>query len=171
MLPSSVYYGNDLLSCKYDLLIEVLYDVMNQLQFSNGNDIVGHVIRQVGSLLRDDDSLGFDFFFYSCHEDLKVEYVLRDNLLLNDDMTNVNYEHSDVSYNIGSAITLEGYQFLKNLQWCDDTPFDDENHFLEDDSTLFEWLVFKRKVMYVLQLSFHLKVLPFFIKDIMSLNQ
>lgn len=97
--------------------------MINEPQFSDGNDVVGHVISHVGSLLRGDGSLGVYSISYSCHEDLEVEYELKDSLLFNDDMTNVNDEHSGVSYNVESVATLEGYQLFENPLWCDDTHF------------------------------------------------
>lgn len=121
LLPTIVYYGGGQFSYKDDILID-------------GNDIVGHVVSHIESLLRVEDSLGVDSISYSCHEDLNMEFELRDSILFYDNMTNVNDEHRCVSYNVVSIATLKEYQLFENLLWCDDTLFDDENLFLGYDS-------------------------------------
>lgn len=55
MLPTSVNYGDDQFSCKDGLLIKKLCDVINECQFSDGNDIVDHVVSHVESLLKEVD--------------------------------------------------------------------------------------------------------------------
>lgn len=52
MLPTSVNSGDDQFACQDDLIIEELCDVINEPQFSNGNDIIGHVVSHAGSLIR-----------------------------------------------------------------------------------------------------------------------
>ncbi|WMV14249.1 hypothetical protein MTR67_007634 [Solanum verrucosum] len=68
------------------------------------------------------------------HVNFEVECLLKDNLLFDDDMT-LEIVHSEMPYNVGSVVTLSGYQLFENPLWCDDTLSKDGNLFYEDDST------------------------------------